>query len=171
MAYSANEFVVDPPLGGVDLNEEATDGNPKYALGTRVLTNLGNMYRYVGYAAAKTAARVYEITEDWLVTDLLTKTTDGDAPLALGVFKTTTTAPAGTVTTNYGWIQTAGIFPAVGLLISCKASTELMTNASAGKLDDSSGVVVHAIKATASITAAANQECFSHCELYIPTDA
>lgn len=169
-------YVVNPPLGDVDLAAEvysaATGAVPKFALGTKVETQDGKIFRYCKSQAAKTVGLVYEISYAWEVMDALTTDIDNDAPIMLCVPAETKTAPSGQ-TYAYAWYQTGGNFAAIELLQSCEPNVELKSTATAGKLFDSTGETIYALKGVftdGDIDAAATSAaCFSHCEIHIPT--
>jgi hypothetical protein len=145
---------------GVDFT--AVDSVPMFTLGAKMNTSAGNTYRYVRFDAGKTAALVYDIDKDWEVQAGTTTTTAAAAPILCGVFAATVAVPAGK-TFGYGWIQTAGTFPAVALLTLCAPDVELYTTATDGTLDDTATKLVSGLKnvGTAVGGATANRVCFS----------
>lgn len=148
-------------------NDYKLADNPEHAVGTKVVCEDGDVYRYVTWTAAKTEELVYLIGDDWVVGDALSTSNDVQ-PLALGVFPEAATAPTGT--NAYGWIQTGGNFAGIEMLISCAPDVPLYSTATAGKLDDdSSGTkLIEGLKAThAAAGAAAANAAFCIHELTI----
>lgn len=148
--------------GTIGVDFEAVTDYPEFDLGTKKETNSGNTYRYVKFDAGKTLALVYDVDKDWEVQALTTTTTAAAAPILVGVFKATVAVPAG-ATFGYGWIQTAGTFPAVTLLTLCAPDVELYTTGTGGTLDDTATKLVNGLKLVGSAIggATATGVCFS----------
>lgn len=159
MTVTPAEYPLDGTIG---VNFTQVDDAPLFSLGAVMHTSAGNTYRYVKFDAGKTLGLVYDIDKDWEVQALTTTTTVAAAPVMLGVFLATVAVPAG-VTFGYGWIQTAGTFPAVTLLTLCAPDVELYTTGTGGTLDDTATKLVSGLKLVGSAIGGttATGVCFS----------
>lgn len=147
---------------------EQIDEAPVFTLGTELRFANGDMFQYVSFSAAKAATKPHIVTSAFAATTEITTALAAAAPVELGVFL------ANTGTEGYGWIQRAGLFPAVELATSVNPDVELFTTTTAGRLSSAAGVGrVNALKNVGTATTGAGQvrPCFSASPLQIPTDA
>lgn len=139
------------------------DNIPWCEPGTKHVTPAGDVYRYVKAQAAKTAALVWGIDENWEVSATAVNETE-TYPL-LGVPVTTTAAPASGYTYRYFWIQTAGNFPALlcKSAVADNAPVYTVNAGDEGKVDDGddAGRLIRGWKFTALVAAPGNTTAFA----------
>jgi len=177
MTASTGLTAVSPPLIGFKYSQEWTDVGdaegtlPPFALGTRVVTKDGGVWRFVKAAAAKTAGLIYVVDEDWVVGGGLTTTLAAE-PIRCGIPYATSSAPTAidaSASYTFFWLQTGGDFPVITTAGAVTANIALYTTATAGKVDDASTatILVHTLTALAALTAAGTTTGFSAEELHI----
>lgn len=137
----------------VNLSQE--DNIPVCEPGTKHVTPSGNVYRYVKAQAAKTAALVYGIDENFEVS--ATAVNETETYTLLGVPVSTSSAPASGYTYKYFWIQTAGLFPAVSCEndVADNAAVYTVNAGDEGQVDDGddTGRIIRGWKFTAAASA------------------
>lgn len=160
------EFAVNPPILNFKKTDEWDDvvNLPEFPLGMKVVTNLGNIYRFVSATAAKTAGLCYLIDEDYAVGSGVTKGTDDSS--TAGIPHTTSSAPTAignsSSTKTYFWLQTGGEFASITPGNTVADGGEVASTGYAGVLDDGddSGLRIPGAQWTAALSSGAGTASF-----------
>lgn len=140
-----------------------TSATPLHKLGTRFTDLSGTTWVYVkADTNAKTAYKVYLITDGYSLTTAVDNTTLTGKVFKLGVPQVAFTA------SYYGWVAVQGKFK-INLLAGAVADTPLYTSATAGSLDDdsSSQTKVNGVKVVTTVGgAAADSDVFAVVDIY-----
>lgn len=161
---------------GVDFTKTYTDGLTPFQPGETQTRDDGVVFMHVKFTAAKTAGLCYIIDKDYIVQTGVVTSDATSAPLKLGTFQTSTTAPDSGVTYSWGWIAIEGPFQMWGTQsgAGAAANSELFTTSNIGQLFSSniSGTAaqVHGVKFTTAVTAFSTMtNAFAAVPMYIPT--
>ena len=155
MSYFINIPAVDLTLW--------SSGTAKYALGTRGYAN-DSVYQYVSCATAAIAVNsLVKIDSAYAITVGNDTNLPASKVHKLGVVMTA--VPAGTTTTQYGWVFVGPGNCTVLCAASCVQDVQLLTTNVDGVVDDAGTANIMGLKLVTTIVGAAASACFATHEL------
>jgi hypothetical protein len=155
MSYVLNIPAVDLTLW--------SGGTAKYALGTRGFCN-DSVYQYVSCATAAIAVNSLVKIDSAYAISVSNNTSIPSAKVhKVGVVQTA--VPAGTTTTQYGWVFVGPGNCTVLCAASCVQDVQLLTTNTDGVVDDAGTTNIMGLKLITTIVGAAASACFATHEL------